>query len=516
MTNLSKTLRFYIFLSAITFAVVSVASTEESDENVPQDIATDGTNLTDREAAINVEIDRRVTELRNEFLNDKSTMLDRWLEIVAIFITFFAIAIPIASFFGYKKFEDIKEEAKEHLDEIRKIKEDVVILRKTAEDHVAGMPGLDNKSTAEVDTSEERSSKSARQISDSVPRLSATVNTSASRHQKDGTIMAANELRQTITKDVEENNPDIAAITWFSVGFLYQFEDPTTTNQLNNHNALDAYTNAIRLNQNHMESYFNRGNVNANLGNHENSISDYNMAIKIQPTAKPASNYESINMLRNLYFNRGNSYTQLGTPNYAKAIDDYNLSLADAANSILNHREIIYYNRGNAKFCVEDYSGAVEDYKATLSGVTFLRSSLFNLGNAEIKLGNYGNALARYDESIKADANYKNAYSNRIVAKVALGLVDESLSDIEQLTQSQSSRTGDDVLSTLIAIGQIIRGNRSRKKLDGDVSAIELPVIGNGGNIGMFGGASPSGDARYLPGGKGFSGGSGFQLRITI
>ena len=530
MTNLSKILRFYILLSAITLAAISVASGQVLDKNVPQgenvvqNIVTEETNLTNREAAINVEIDRRFNELRSKILDDKSTRLDRWLIVVIIFLTVFGlfqhtkIKNYTKKFIRYdekfirydEELQDYKREAKSSVAIINKYKEDVV-------ENATGNQGRGNISTEEVDTSKEHSSKAKKHTDDSEPPLPEDANTNTEPFKQGGTIKKEIEQWQTVAKEKEISDPEVAADAWFFVGFLFQFEDPTTSNQLSNQNAFDAYTNALRINPNHVKSYFNRGNVNANLGNHENAIRDYVSAIKIQPTAKLENDGENINMLRDLYFNSGNSYTRLGIPDYVNAIVNYDLSLANAIQSIPNHRGNIYYNRGNDKFCVGDYSGAVEDYKEAISCGTFLRDSWFNQGNSEINLGNYERALKSYDESIKVDENYKNAHSNRIVAKVALGRIDEALSDINQLIQSKSSRAGDDVISTpIISNWQIIRGNRGRKKLDGNVPDIELTLTGNVGNIGMFGGVAPSGDPRYLSGGEGFPGSPGFTLRIAI
>ena len=470
MINFSKILRFYIFLSAITFAAVSAASTEVSDENVPQDIVTEETNLTDREAAINVKIDRRFNEIRSEVLDDKASIVSWWLFVIAIVLTFFAIVIPIASYFGYKKFEDIKEKAEENLDQIRKIKKDVVVLRETAKDHLAGMQGMGNESTVKVDTSEKTIGAIARTKNDPDASVLNNKIANALLLQRKAKNKDAIEEWRNIVRLTEDNNSDIAVNAWFSIGYLFQLENITGKNQSNNENALDAYTKAIRLNRSHVESYYNRGNLHTENKRYEDAIRDYTFAI---------------------------THTAVST-----AID----------------LGVIYFNRGNANFFIENYFDAIEDYRYAIScidGIN-LRNSWYNLGNAEIKLGSYEKALESYDESIKVDVNYKNAHSNRIVAKAELGYVDEALSGIEQLTQSQSSRTEDDVLSTLIINGQIIRGNLVRKKLDGGAPYIELAVVGNVGNIGMFGGVRPPGNVRYLPGGKGFPGSPGFSLRIAI
>ena len=494
MINLSKILRFYILLSVGTLVISTTASSATPDENAPQDIVTEETNLTNVEAdtnaetdtnvetAIIVEIDRRVTELRNEFLDDKADSVNWWLEsvslwlaVIAIFFTIFALIVPIFSYFGYQKYEDSRKiiekhvkDAEQHLDTIKKHKKEIA-------DYTAGMPGKDNKPVTAPDTPEKDGSKVQEHTNDVEVLLPAKVDTKVLPVQEDRT---ANELRQTITKDMEESNPGTVASTWFYVGFLYQLEDSTTTNQLNNHNALDAYTQAIRLNPNYVEAYFNRGNANAYLSEHRKAIEDYDSAIQIILSSK-SDYYKSTNTLHKLYFNSGNSCTQLRPPNYSNAIANYDLSLANTTSSNSYNHGIVYYNRGNAKFRIENYSDAAEDYRQATLCKRIMRDSLYNLGNAEVKLGDFNKASICYRESVELDANFRYASTNG-------RMVDNA--------HKQSKGGFFDMLP-----------NRN-------TAHHELLFHGNSGSIGMYGGFSPPSETRPLPGGKGFPGDSGFLL----
>ena len=470
MINLSKILCFYILLSIGIFVVTTTANSATPDENAPQDIGTKETNLTtveakaNAEADINVEIDRRVTELRNEFLDDKADSVSWWLAVIAIVLTFFGLIIPIFGIFGYIKFKDLAKEAKQYLAEIKKD-------AKKAADYTAGLQGEDNKSPRAPDTAEEDSSKVQEHAKDTEESLPAK----ALPLQKDRT---ANELRQTITKDTVESNPDKAASTWFQVGFLYQLEDPTTTNQENNKNALDAYTHAIRLNPKYIEAYFNRGNVNAYLGKHRKSIEDYASAIEIIVSPK-SNNQGYIGILKKLYFNSGNSCTQINPPYYSNAIANYDSSLTSTIPSDSHNRGIIYYNRGNAKFRIGNYSDAAEDYKKATLCEAVMRDSWYNLGNAQVKLREYEKALTCYEYSIGFDANFKNAHTNHSMVENASRMDESSFLDM-------------------------IQGRNTARR--------ELPFGGNSGSIGMYAGVSPPNEDRYLPGGKGLPGDSGFLL----
>ena len=60
-------------------------------------------------AEIKVEIQRHSNELRREFLNDWASSINWWLAVIAIVLTAFGIAIPIAAFtWGYLVSKNLK------------------------------------------------------------------------------------------------------------------------------------------------------------------------------------------------------------------------------------------------------------------------------------------------------------------------------------------------------------------------------------------------------------------------
>ncbi|WP_424945732.1 tetratricopeptide repeat protein [Candidatus Spongiihabitans sp.] len=512
MIQLSKILRYCILLSAITFVFVPTASSEVLSENMMQSAVIENPSSTNTKRAIDNELRSELLELRSELLDNRADTITWWLEVALVIIAFFAIVIPVVSFFAglfsYRKFQDFKKEATEILEETKKIKDEVAVLKEGAEEDRRKI-AEERKNAAQYNT-QGGDGKDAQEIKNApeespLDKDSTRDLLSQQIEKSKDTI----EQRKATAKAAEESNPEAAADTWFSVGYLFQLKKPTAADHSNNQNALDAYTNAIRLNPNHVEVYFNRGNVNADLGKYENAIRDYTGFIERQPASESGNAQGKITMSRNAHFNRGNACAELQPPNYGEAIVNYNIALDHAIYSTISERGMIYYNQGNAKFSIENYSGAVEDYDNAISCGTYLRDSWFNRGNAEAKLINLEDALKSYDESIKVDANYRPAYSNRAVVKFVLGRVDESLSDINQLAQSEPSGVGDNAIQVAINNGQIIQGSLGRKRLNKKTVDVSLEVIGNVGNIGMFGGTN-------LPGGKGFAGWPGFSLTVKI
>ena len=70
---------------------------------------------TSQDRASDVEMERRINDLWRERLDNRSKYLDRWLVVVAIFLTFLAIIIPVVvtvvGFLSFERFRKIEAEA---------------------------------------------------------------------------------------------------------------------------------------------------------------------------------------------------------------------------------------------------------------------------------------------------------------------------------------------------------------------------------------------------------------------
>ena len=110
--------------------------------------------------------------------------------------------------------------------------------------------------------------------------------------------------------------------------------------------AISDFTEAIRLNLNDAQVYYNRAFAYEKLGEFAKAIEDYDQAIRLKPN-------EDL-----FYFQRGVSYGKFG--NHKKAIEDFNQAIRLSPNISL-----YYYNRsfgykkiGNLKRANEDIQKA--------------------------------------------------------------------------------------------------------------------------------------------------------------
>lgn len=98
-------------------------------------------------------------------------------------------------------------------------------------------------------------------------------------------------------------------------------------NNKNYKEAIKKFTEAIKLNPNNADAYFQRGKAYYDLKNYKKAISDYTRAIELEPN-------KSI-----LYSSRAFAYKKL--ENYEKAILDYTKAI-----ELKPDESVLYYRRG--------------------------------------------------------------------------------------------------------------------------------------------------------------------------
>jgi tetratricopeptide (TPR) repeat protein len=121
------------------------------------------------------------------------------------------------------------------------------------------------------------------------------------------------------------------AVDWFNKAIALsdgkEFTDP--------HKAILYLSNAIKIQPNDAEIYYNRGVAYDNLGQYQSAIKDYYQAIQVNP------DYAEV------FYNRGTIYSEIGQ--YQRAIDDYNQAISLQPNyaNAYNNRGINFLSHGN-------------------------------------------------------------------------------------------------------------------------------------------------------------------------
>ena len=79
-----------------------------------------------------------------------------------------------------------------------------------------------------------------------------------------------------------------------------------------------------------------------------------------------------------------------------------------------------YFERGNSKYGLEDYKGAVADYSKAIELNPNYSEAYVNRGISKYVLQDYQGAIADYSKAIELNPNLSEAYNNRGISKYML------------------------------------------------------------------------------------------------
>jgi len=160
--------------------------------------------------------------------------------------------------------------------------------------------------------------------------------------------------------------------------------------------AIRDFSQAIQLNPNFNNAYFQRALAYYTLGNHNMAIADYNQVIRLNPNDS------------NTYNNRGNSYSAL--KNHNQAIADYTQSIRLDPNNAVAFR-----NRSTSYVDNNQYNMAIADATDAIRLSPNYAEAYNARGVAYERLGDFRRAKADYETALRLDPNsslYKKNLDN--------------------------------------------------------------------------------------------------------
>ena len=333
----------------------------------PEDPASRGTTV-NVDPSTKVELQQLFNDLRKEYLDIRAKSVDWWLEFIAIVLAFFAVLIAIAGYIGFREFRRLRDEASQHVAEIRENKEESNEL----------MQNMRRRGSAEVFDvlagNEEFEENLRDLLQNSELYVVDKAIADAYMLQQKGDIEDAIEKWRSIANIVEETDSDLAARAWFSVGYLYSQEGEPEK-------AIPAYSKAIYLRPDYAEAYNNRGSSNGELSQYDNAIADFNQAIILDPNDAEA------------YYNRG--IVHFSRNNYDDAFTDFNMAILLKPNHTSAH-----VNRGLSRARLGQYDAAIADLDQAIRLDPNDAQAYYNRACVKSVLGVRGAASENYDESI--------------------------------------------------------------------------------------------------------------------
>jgi len=344
------------------------------------------------------------SEIQSRYLADKADSIawraetiGWWWDFVALGLTFFAIVIALAGFFGYKEFKNIMVEAnkatkkaQKSADKASRATSKAVDAAEKADELVKKIEDQEQKVRSIHDnmtgaTRSEQSEKIEEYIQQP-PELRRMISYAHSL-QKVGKIKEAVMEWRAIANLTEGIDNEVATRAWFSISFLAEdFKEQ-----------ISASSHAIRLNPEFAPAYNNRGAAKVALEQYDSAIPDFDKAIAI-------------------------------APEYAAA----------------------YSNRGGAKKELGQYEDAVRDCDQAIRLAPEIAATYYNRGGAKVHLKRYESAIQDYDQAIRLEPKYILAYIDRGAAKARLNRFDEARSDT-QIAMHFAREIGNEKLMAVIS-----------------------------------------------------------------
>ena len=209
------------FAQTSEFAIESVPTeAEEVNASPTGDDMSDETDPPSRSvipAEVEAEFQRLFTQHRSELLDDRAAYIDRWLAVIAVVLTFFGIVVAVTGVLGFRRFREIETEAGKSVARIEQLlsesEANAQSIRRLTAEFAADNPEEANQAVQNVRGNPEAS-------------LTDRVMVSAVSLQQQGKTDEAIEKWCALALITEGSDNDLAALAWFSVGYLRKDKDP--------------------------------------------------------------------------------------------------------------------------------------------------------------------------------------------------------------------------------------------------------------------------------------------------
>lgn len=193
-------------------------------------------------------------------------------------------------------------------------------------------------------------------------------------------------------------------------------------------NAIEAYTQAIKLSPNNALAYYNRGLAFYHLRNHSAALADFNQTIKLKPDIAVA------------YKNRGLIFMYL---------EDYESAIADftRAAQLTPNEPIIYLSRGLATVLEGNIEQAIADFDRAIELNPNSAIAYFLRGGAYSELEERQAAVQDYQQAGRLYQKLENRTNfNRVIA-IVRDLVPNCYPNCNRTAENDAMPTDTDLLT---------------------------------------------------------------------
>ena len=278
--------------------------------------------------AVEVALQRRIDNVRREFLVERGKSIDRWLTVIALVLTFFGIVVAIVGLWAFNRFRTIETGAKasakaaeEHAETANRLLRNIMRNKNRSEQLLEEFQQLTAETAEDAPQQASRAAETVREDPDA--SLIDKAIASAISLQGDGRIQDAVDLWRAVLRIAESGNDNTReVIARHSIGFLLMRSD--------SNEAITTLDKLLELDPKNWRAYGNRGVAKATLGRYEEAIADYHKLLELKPNNAQA------------YFNCGGA--NLRWDRHQEAIADFNKAIEINVNYAKAYR-----NRGISK-----------------------------------------------------------------------------------------------------------------------------------------------------------------------
>jgi tetratricopeptide (TPR) repeat protein len=190
--------------------------------------------------------------------------------------------------------------------------------------------------------------------------------------------------------------------------------------------ACQAYTQAIELDPQFAEAYYNRSVIYLEMGHYQEAIRDNTRALSINP------------MLANAYNNRGLTYLKMGYLDQALKDLHEALRLNDRLPNGYFNRGFVYSEQGDVQEAIQDFE------RAYLLGYREDALMWFRWGEALLRAGDRPQAVTKLTRALLLDNNLTLAFARRGYAYLEQGeaFYPQATNDFNQVIDRATSEEG--------------------------------------------------------------------------
>lgn len=225
-------------------------------------------------------------------------------------------------------------------------------------------------------------------------------------------VKAAREQQVAANKATQVNQRQLSAQEWFEQGYRHGEAQQSD-------DAIQCYTEAIRLQPDYVDAYHNRGLALYDSGKLEEAIRDYDETIRLKPDYASA------------YNKRGVAREAQGDVD--GAIRDYSLAIQHVYKG---EEHLPYNNRGNLFYNKGDFEKAIRDFNEAIRHRPDYSNAYFNRGLAHKAMGDLDNAIKDYDQALRLKPQDANSYWARGNVWLAKGNYSSAASDYQKYFDS--------------------------------------------------------------------------------